>query len=140
MTARDLTDHVTAGGDHKMQGAARLAGSYRHEFKSLWTIPLEKANLRRYISCPLSLQFAFLLAYLSRRVLDLARKLISLPSYKTIQNNFGRQIGRLVAHLSDLVLVLIAFSIVGVTINFDFDLQILTRDMSLNISTGKFRR
>jgi hypothetical protein len=31
MTPMDLTDHATAGGDHKMQGASGLAASYRHE-------------------------------------------------------------------------------------------------------------
>jgi hypothetical protein len=68
----------------------------------LWTIPLEKANLRRYTSCPISLQFAFLLACLSHQPLDLARKFLPLPSYKTIQNHYGPQIARLGAHLSDL--------------------------------------
>jgi hypothetical protein len=102
LTPRDLTDHATATGDHKMQGTAGLAASDRHEFESLWTTPLEKANLRRYISCPISLQFAFLLACLSHQALELARKFIPLPSYKTIQNHYGPQIGRLVARLSDL--------------------------------------
>jgi hypothetical protein len=85
-----------------MQGAAGLAASSRHELESLWTIPLEKANLRRDISCPIPLQFTFLLACLSRQALDLARKFLLLPSYKTIQNHSGPQIGRLVAHLSDV--------------------------------------
>jgi hypothetical protein len=102
MSQRDLIDHATTGGDHKMRGADGLAASDRQELESLWMIPLEKANLHQYTSCPISLQFAFLLACLSRQVLDLARKFHPLPSFKAIQSHSGLLMAWLVGHLSDL--------------------------------------
>jgi hypothetical protein len=38
---------------------------------------------------------------LSRQALDLARKFFPLPSYNTVQNHYGPQITRIMAHLSD---------------------------------------
>jgi hypothetical protein len=61
----------------------------------------ETRNLRQYLDCPISLRFAFLVASLPGQARDLARKFVPLPSYETVQNHYGPQITRIMAHLSD---------------------------------------
>jgi hypothetical protein len=63
---------------------------------------MERKQIRRFSSTPISLNFGFLLACLSRQALDLARTFLPLPSYCTISEHFHDKIDPIESGLCDI--------------------------------------
>jgi hypothetical protein len=98
----EVPDEAIASTEYECRADDNLLIRYYHELDHLMTLAPDRANRPRYHTLPLSLQFGFLLAALSRPALELARHFIPLSSYTTIRTTFQNHIERVRADLSDI--------------------------------------
>jgi hypothetical protein len=88
--------------DRKLKGNLDLIGIYKVELESLWSIPLEHANLRRFSDSSISIQFGFLFASVSNQALKLLRQILPFPSSATIRRHYSATVASLIDDLSDI--------------------------------------